>query len=196
MPRTCTQPSGPVATRCSPSMAPCSIAPSGPQAKAKLLAAERRARRLAQHEQVWALYRQGWSGEKIAPHLGVSRSTVYRYLRSEVFPERKGRSDADRSRLDAWRDVVLEHWNGDRRNSRKMVQDLQQRGCRGSYPTLARYLRRLRAVDTVGASSGLPASARPRLDAAPRQVLTPTPFKVLLPVRWRARVRWKRGRAR
>ncbi len=23
-----------------------------------------------------------------------------------------------------------------------------------------------------------------------------TPFKVLLPVRWRARVRWKRGRAR
>jgi len=151
---------------------------------------------LAQHEQVWALYRQGWSGEKIAPHLGVSRSTVYRYLRSEVFPERKGRSDADRSRLDAWRDVVLEHWNGDRRNSRKMVQDLQQRGCRGSYPTLARYLRRLRAVDTVGASSGLPASARPRLDAAPRQVLTPTPFKVLLPVRWRARVRWKRGRAR
>jgi len=150
-----------------------SIAPSEPQAKAKLLAAERRARRLAQHEQVWALYRQGWSGEKIGPHLGVSRSTVYRYLRSEVFPERKGRSDAGHSRLDAWRDVVLEHWNGDRRNSRKMFQDLQQRGYRGSYPTLARYLRRLRAVDTVGASSGLPASARPRLDAAPRQVLTP-----------------------
>ncbi len=38
------------------------IAPSEPQAKAKLLAAGRRARRLAQHEQVWALYRQGWSG--------------------------------------------------------------------------------------------------------------------------------------
>jgi len=150
-----------------------SIAPSEPQAKAKLLAAGRRERRLAQHGQVWALYRQGWSGEKIAPHLGISRTTVYRYLRSEVFPERKGRSDAGHSRLDAWRDVVLEHWNGDRRNSRKMFQDLQQRGYRGSYPTLARYLRRLRAVDTVVAASGLPASARPTLDAAPRQVLTP-----------------------
>ncbi len=163
------------------------IAPSEPQVKAKLLAAGRRARRLAQHGQVWALYRQGWSGEKIAPHLGISRSTAYRYLRSEVFPERKGRSDAGHSRLDAlsatltslqgiasrWRHVVLEHWNGDRRNSRKMFQDLQQRGYRGSYPTLARYLRRLRAVDTVGAASGLPASARPTLDAAPRQVLTP-----------------------
>jgi len=100
------------------------IAPSDPQAKAKLLAAGRRERRLAQHGQVWALYRQGWSGEKIAPHLGISRTTVYRYLRSEVFPERKGRSDAGHSRLDAWRDVVLEHWNGDRRNSRKMFQDL------------------------------------------------------------------------
>jgi transposase len=149
------------------------IAPSEPQAKAKLLAVARRTRRLAQHEQVWTLYRQGWSGEKIGPHLGVSRSTVYRTLRSEAFPERKGRSDAGHSRLDAWRDVVLEHWNGDRRNSRKMFQDLQQRGYHGSYSTLARYLRRLRAVDTAGAASGLPASARPTLDATPRQVLTP-----------------------
>ena len=149
------------------------IAPSEPQAKAKLLAAGRRARRLARHGQVWDLYRQGWSGEKIAPHLGISRSTVYRYLRSEVFPERKRRPDAGHSRLDAWRDIVLEHWNGDRRNSRKMFQDLQQRGYRGSYPTLARYLRRLRAVDNVAAAGGLPATARPILDATPRQVLTP-----------------------
>lgn len=71
--------------------------------------------------------------------------------------------------------VVLEHWNGYRRNSRKMFQDLQRRGYRGSYPTLARYLRRLRvAEDTVGAS-GQPASARPKLDAAPRKVLHPEP---------------------
>ncbi len=75
--------------------------------------------------QIVAMARQGWAGEKIAPHLGVSRSTVYRYLRSEVFPERKGRSDAGHSRLDAWRHVVLEHWDGDRRNSRKMFQDLR-----------------------------------------------------------------------
>ena len=68
---------------------------------------------------------------------------------------------------------MLEHWNGDRRNSRKMFQDLQQRGYRGSYPTLACYLRRLRAVDTIVAAGGLPATVRPTLDAAPRQALTP-----------------------
>jgi len=148
------------------------IAPAEPQARAKRLGSERRMRRLARHEQVWALYRQGWSGEKIGPHLGMSRSTVYRYLRSEVFPERKGRCDAGHSRLDQWRQVVLEHWNGDRRHSRKMFQDLQQRGYRGSYATLARYLRRLRAADTTVAARGPSASARPRLDATPRQVLT------------------------
>ena len=115
------------------------IAPSEPQAKAKLLAAKRRARRLARHGQVWALYHQGWSGEKIAPHLGISRSTVYRYLRSEVFPERKGRPDAGHSRLDAWRDVVLEHWNGDRRNSRKMSKTC-------SSADIAAATRRLRAI--------------------------------------------------
>jgi len=54
-----------------------------------------------------------------------------------------------------------------------MFQDLQQRGYRGSYPTLARYLRRLRAADEIVSASGLPASARPMLDATPRQVLTP-----------------------
>ena len=85
------------------------IALSEPQTKAMLLAAWRLTRRLAHQEQVWALYRQGWSGEKIETHLGVSRSTVYRCLRSEVFPERSGRRDTCNSPLDAWRDVVLEH---------------------------------------------------------------------------------------
>lgn len=50
---------------------------------------------------------------------------------------------------------MLEHWNGDRRNSRKMFEELQQLGYRGSYPTLARYLRRLRAVDTVVVAGGV-----------------------------------------
>lgn len=54
-----------------------------------------------------------------------------------------------------------------------VTRDLQERGYRGSYPTLARYLRRLRAIDTAVTASRLPASARPMLDAALRHVLTP-----------------------
>jgi transposase len=114
------------------------IPPAMPQTKAKLLAAERRERRMARHAQVWALYRQGWSGEKIAPHLGIGRATVYRFLRSATFPERKGRSDAGHSLLDPWRHVMLEHWDGDRRNSPALLRVLQQQGYRGSYSSYGR----------------------------------------------------------
>ena len=149
------------------------IPPSEPQTKVRPLATERRERRMARHGQVWALYRQGWSGEKIGPHLGISRTTVYRHLRSEVFPERKGRSDAGHSRLDPWRPVVLEHWNGDRRDGSKLFRELQRLGYQGSYPTLARYLRRLQAAQGNAALGGSSTQLRPVLVAAPRRVLTP-----------------------
>ncbi len=63
-----------------------SIPPPEPQAKAQLLAAARREPRLAAHERVWELRGQGYSGQAIARHLGISRSTVFRHLRSEAFP--------------------------------------------------------------------------------------------------------------
>ncbi len=150
------------------------LSPSEPQIKARLLSAERRERRMARHGQVWALYRQGWSGEKIGPHLGIGRATVYRFLRSEAFPERKGRSDAGHSLLDPWRHLVLEHWDGDRRNSPELFRVLRRHGYRGSYSALARYLRRVR-VAQAAAMPGNEASAQPRLVlvAVPGQVLTP-----------------------
>jgi transposase len=154
------------------------LPPSEPQTKAKLLAAERRERRMARHAQVWALYRQGWSGEKIGPHLGIGRATVYRFLRSQAFPERKGRSDAGHSLLDPWRPLVLEHWDGDRRNSPELFRVLQRHGYRGSHSALVRYLRRLRTAQGIAAapSTGLAATAQPRpsmLAAVPGRVLTP-----------------------
>jgi len=51
-----------------------------------------------------------------------------------------------------------------------------------------------RAVRNMG-RDGLAATAISAVGAALWD-LKATPFKVLLPVRWRARVRWKRGRAR
>lgn len=57
-----------------------------PQAKARVLAVARREPRLAGHEQVWMLRRQGWSGQAIARHLGISRSTVFRICAARPFP--------------------------------------------------------------------------------------------------------------
>ena len=105
-----------------------------PQAKDRVLAVARREPRLAACEQVWRLRSQGYSGQAIARHLGISRSTVFRHLRSEAFPERKGRGDAGHSLLDPWQDVILEHWNSDRRHGRQLFRTLQNDGYRGSSP--------------------------------------------------------------
>ncbi len=149
-----------------------SIPPSEPQAKARVLAVARREPRLAAHEQVWMLRRQGWSGQAIARHLGISRSTVFRHLRSEAFPERKGRGDAGHSLLDPWQDIVFEHWNSDRRHGRKLFRTLQNDGYRGSYPTLARYLQRLRVAQGIVLARKPAKQSRPVLITAPRRVLT------------------------
>ena len=144
-----------------------------PQAKARVLAAARREPRLAAHKRVWELHGQGYSGQAIARHLGISRSTVFRHLRSEAFPERKSRGDAGHSLLDPWQHVVFEHWNIGRRHGRQMFRTLQQNGYRGSYPTLARYLQRLRAAQGVVLARKPAKQPRPVLVAAPRRVLTP-----------------------
>ena len=146
------------------------LPPAERQKRVALLAGMRHECRTARHEKVWALSREGWPRERIGPHLGISRSTVYRHLRSEAFPERRTRRDAGRSRLDPWQSVVLEYWNDDRRNGRTLFRDLQRLGYRGSYAALTRYLRRFPTLPT----DAMPARSRPVLIAvAPYRELTP-----------------------
>src|SRR5262245_6037449 len=66
-------------------------------------AQQRRARRLTTYEQVWALHRQGSTGDALARQLRIGKSTVFRDLRSATFPERRGRSDRGRSVLDPYK---------------------------------------------------------------------------------------------
>jgi len=149
-----------------------SIPLAQPQTRARVLAAERRDRRATVHEQVWALRSQGWSGRVIARHLGISRATVFRNLRSEVFPERKSRCGTGRSLLDPWQHVVFEHWNNGHRHGRLLFSTLQNDGYQGSYPTLARYLQRLRAAPGTVAARKPTKHPRPVLVAPSRPVLT------------------------
>jgi len=149
------------------------VPPSVPQAGVQVLAAGRRERRVATHGQVWRLKGEGWTAEAIARHLGISRASVFRNLRHEVFPERERRTDAGRSLLDPWQEAVLGHWNSGRRDGRGLFRTLRRQGYRGSYATLSRYLHRLRNVQ-----GGVPGRERPRqsppvLAAVPRRMLTP-----------------------
>ncbi|HEY8614331.1 MAG TPA: ISL3 family transposase [Roseomonas sp.] len=147
--------------------------PPPPPKRPLAMAAARREQRMATYQQVWNLHHQGWPGENIARHLGIGRTTTYRHLKSEAFPERKGRSDAGRSSMDPWRDWIIERWSRGQRNGRQMLRDLRGKGFTGNYATVLRYLNRLR--DAQQGAAPHRSRARPALPmvAAPKQVLTP-----------------------
>jgi transposase len=121
-----------------------SVPPSTPTPQAQTRAAQRRARRLATYAQVWTLHREGWSNRVIAQHLGIGRMTVVRYLQAPTFPERKSRSETRRSLLTPYQEDILTRWNAGCREARQLFQAIQRHGYTGSYPTVARYVQRLR----------------------------------------------------
>jgi transposase len=147
--------------------------PPPPPKRPLALAAARREQRLATHRRVWELWREGWPGHDIARHLGIGRTTTYRYLKSEAFPERKGRSDAGRSSVDPWGEWVIARWNAGQHNGRQMLRELRERGFRGNYATVLRYLNRLRAAQGNARPHRSRAQPGPPLVAAPKRVLTP-----------------------
>jgi transposase len=85
-----TQPNGTVAVP---------VPPPPPPRTAQELAHQRQARRLALHQQIWAVHQQGWHGWAIAKQLKSGKNTVFRYLRTATWPARKRRTDRGRSLL-------------------------------------------------------------------------------------------------
>jgi transposase len=106
--------------------------------------AQRRARWVECHRQVWALHDQGWPGHAIATHLGIGKNTVFRYLRTTTLPERRRRRDGGHSVLNPYKPYLLDRWNAGCHDALRLYGELQQRGYPGSYATVARYAQRLR----------------------------------------------------
>ena len=80
--------------------------------KALKLAEVRREQRKEKYDQVWALHKKGYKGKAIAHHyLGIGKSTVFRYLRSPTFPERKGRSDKGQGKVSPYKKYLQSRWN-------------------------------------------------------------------------------------
>jgi transposase len=144
------------------------VPPSPPTGQEKT--AQRRARRVECHQQVWALREHGWPGHAIAGHLGIGKSTVFRYLRIATLPERTRRADRGRSILNPYKPYLLERWNAGCCDALRLYGELQQRGYPGSYATVARYAQRLRHAQGQAPQPRSPRPSRPVV-AEPRHPL-------------------------
>ena len=148
------------------------VPPSAPAPQAQTQAAQRRSRRLATYERVWALSRQGWSNRAIAQQLGIGRMTVVRFLQAPTFPERKGRSDTGKSLLTPYKERFLKQWNAGCREALQLFRDLRRRGYTGSYPTVARYAQRLRHAQGLQPRERRAGQTLPRVVESQQRPLT------------------------
>ena len=122
--------------------------------------AQRRAQRVALHQQVWALRDHGWPGHALATQRDIGKRTVFRDLRTATWPERTRRRDRGRSVLNPYQPYLLERWHAGCRDAWRLCGERQRRGYPGSYATVARYAQRL------GQAQGQAPRQRP-----PRQTL-------------------------
>ncbi|HEY5865682.1 MAG TPA: transposase, partial [Candidatus Tectomicrobia bacterium] len=150
------------------------VPPPPPAPTAQDHAAHRRAQRLATYEQVWDLHRQGYAGKAIARQLGIGKSTVFRYLRTSTFPERKQRSTRGwRSVLAPYKDALLICWNAGCHEALQLFHTLVQQGYAGSDATVARYAQRLRQAQGITPRQRPPARrALPRVAEPTAPLLT------------------------
>jgi transposase len=90
---------------------------------------------------MWALRRQGWTGQAIAQQLRIGKTTVFRSLRSPTFAERTYKRRGH-SVLNPDKALLLQPWNQGCHDARQVFRLLQRQGYRGSYATVARYAQR------------------------------------------------------
>jgi len=128
------------------------------------------ARRRALHQEIWELYKQGWSTAAIAHQVSISIRTVQHYLNKPQFPEQQRRSDYGRSLLEPYKHYILQEYQWEKRCPKGLLSALRQQGYQGSEETLARYLKRL---CSTGAIAPKPKSLREQF---PNQVVGEPPL--------------------
>jgi transposase len=129
----------------------------------------RRQRRVGRFEQVRERHLQGHSARRIARDLGLSRCTVRRYLRAETCPD-WGPGRRRTSRLDEHRDWVDARLAEGNENAQDLHRRLAERGYRGSYASVRRY---------VTKRLGVAGRTRARVNAAKPPTPPPTSAKRL-----------------
>ena len=131
-----------------------------------------RARRRARYEEVLALHGQGHSLRAIARHMGLSPTTVRRYVHAEDFPECQPRRRRSLL-LEPFSAYLRARWEAGCHNAKQLWSELRQQGYRGGYSRLSDYLRpwRLRPGAALGSPAGRSPTPAPALRYTARHTL-------------------------
>jgi len=130
----------------------------------------RRQRRQDRYQKVVDLSRQGWGVRQIARDLKMSRRTVRRFLRAEVFPERRVRKPLP-GKLDALAPYLRKRWENGCHNVAQLHRELRAQDLQCSYATVQRQMVRLGVVDTpLSDCPGAPKRPPPSPVPSPRRV--------------------------
>jgi transposase len=115
---------------------------------------KRHERLVEQWRNIRRLHLAGADVYDIARRLGVSRSTVYRYREREE-PPKQTRFRHKRRVLDPYVPYILKRWQEGCRNSRKLYQEIRERGYAHDISDLGRLLAELRRAE-AGRATGRP----------------------------------------
>ncbi|MEH1894679.1 MAG: transposase [Nostoc sp.] len=154
--------------------------PQNTYLKRKVQSAKARDRRREIHEQVWRLRSIGLSGLAIAQELGVSKTTVFNYLRSSTFTERRERSDHRLSLLNPNQDYLLSRWNSGNHNTQELFEEIRTCGYIGGYATVARFTRYLKTLRGFEPAKCSKKNASPRVSSSSHRPLTPSRVTALV----------------
>lgn len=127
---------------------------------------ERRSRRYERYSEVRELHTTGVGIREIARQMGISRQTVRRFLRAEMFPERGDRR-AEKSKLDPFVDYLRARLEAGQTNGLALWRELRdEHGFRGSRSLVTAWIARHRHLT--------PPEARQQVSQRGRRpVLTP-----------------------
>ncbi|MGC1548348.1 MAG: ISL3 family transposase [Rhodanobacter sp.] len=125
---------------------------------------QNREHRLAIYEAVMEQVRKGVTQREIARSCDVGIRTIRRWIRAQVFPER--RPAERRSKVDRYREYLEQRWNEGCHNATQLWHELRARGFTGQSPIVRRWVRshfgsrRHRTRHQTPSSSPQPSSPR------------------------------------
>ncbi len=108
---------------------------------------QRREKRKAVFEAVRAAYQRGLTKRAIAREVGITRTTVRRFLKAREFPERAPRQQ--QSELDSFRNYLEKRWAEGCQNASQLCRELRQRGYGGQRSRVKEYVQPWRAKPSL-----------------------------------------------